>query len=417
MTESAVDNLALGSGYATSRTGGIKWAEQYRAATELMRGLGHDIDLRTPVRMLSAVERSAVAIARAMRPSAVPIAVMVLDEPTATMPAHDVDMLYDLVRRVRGGGASVLYVSHHLDEVFALADRVSVLRDGRLIATMPVADTTPRELADLMAGSHVDVGQRASREPGGPVVELRGVSSRVLRDLDLTVHAGEIVGLAGVDGSGRDEVSAAIFGGAPRTGVVQVGQREIPPDRPDIAVASGIGFVPADRAAHGLIMEMSVRENMTLPRLRDFLGTLVLRSGRERSDVLEWGSRLGLAAPGTEVSVTALSGGNQQKVVLGKWLRMDPKVLLLDEPTQGVDVAAKAEVHRLIDQAADQGAAVLVASSDETELVRLCSRVVVLNRGRACAELTGADITRATITRASLGVTEETEDRAEGVTA
>jgi ribose transport system ATP-binding protein len=417
MTESATDNLALGSSYATGRAGSIKWGEQYRAAAELMRGLGHDIDLRAPVHRLSAVERTAVAIARALRPSSSPIAVLVLDEPTATMPAHDVDMLYDLVRRVRDGGASVLYVSHHLEEIFALADRVTVLRDGRLIATTPVADTTPHDLASQMAGGHVDVGQRATRAPGEPVLELCGVSSRVLRDLDLTVRAGEIVGLAGVDGSGRDEISAAVFGGVPRTGVVRVAQRVIPPDRPDIAVENGIGFVPADRAAHGLIMDMSVRENMTLPRLRDFLSTLILRSGRERSDVQEWGRRLGLASPSTEVSVTALSGGNQQKVVLGKWLRTDPKALLLDEPTQGVDVAAKADVHRLIDQAADEGAAVLVASSDETELVRLCSRVVVLNRGRACAELTGAAITRAAITRASLGITEEAEEAGKGVKA
>jgi ribose transport system ATP-binding protein len=407
MSESAADNLALGVGYATGRAGGIRWRDQYRGARELMHDLGHDIDLRAPVRQLSAVERTAVAIARAMRPSAAPTAVLILDEPTATMPAHDVGVLYDLVRRVRAGGACVLYVSHHLDEVFALADRVTVLRDGHLVDTADVAGTGPRELADLMAGGHVDAGQRAVRELGDPVLELQGVSARVLRDLDLVLHAGEIVGLAGINGSGRDEVAAAVFGGSPRTGTVRVARREVPADRPDLAVAQGVGFVPADRPADGLIMDMSVRENMTLPRLGDYLAALVLRSRRERSDVEDWGRRLGLVTPGTEVSVSALSGGNQQKVVLGKWLRTDPKVLLLDEPTQGVDVAAKAEVHRLIDRAADQGAAVLVASSDETELVRLCSRVVVLSRGRACAELSGANITRAAITRASLGVAEE----------
>jgi ribose transport system ATP-binding protein len=221
------------------------------------------------------------------------------------------------------------------------------------------------------------------------------------------LHAGEIVGLAGINGSGRDEVAAATFGGSPRSGTVRVCGREIPAGHPEVAVAHGVGFVPADRAAHGLVMEMSVRENMTLPRLGDYLSALVLRTKRERSDVEEWGRRLALAAPGTEVAMTALSGGNQQKVVLGKWLRLAPKVLLLDEPTQGVDVAAKAEVHRLIDRAADQGTAVLVASSDEAELVRLCSRVVVLSRGHACAELIGEDITRAAITRASLAVAEE----------
>ncbi|MQY31570.1 sugar ABC transporter ATP-binding protein [Nocardia aurantia] len=407
MTESAADNLALGAGYPTGRTGGIRWREQYRYARQVMRELGHDIDLRSPVRQLSAVERTAVAIARAMRPAAAPIALLVLDEPTATMPAHDVETLYDLVRRVRANGAAVLYVSHHLDEVFALADRVTVLRDGHLITTIGVADTGPRELADLMAGGHVDIGERAIRELGDPALELRDVSGRVLRDLNLVVRQGEIVGLAGIDGSGRDEITMVTFGGSPRTGTVRVGGAEIPADRPDLAAAHGIGFVPADRAAHGLVMDMTVRENMTLTRLGDYLSGLALRHRRERSDVVEWGRRLGLAAPGTEVAMTALSGGNQQKVVLGKWLRTNPKVLLLDEPTQGVDVAAKAEVHRLVDRAADGGTAVLVASSDETELVRLCTRVVVLSRGRVSAELVGDDITRAAITRAGLGVAEE----------
>ncbi|MET0999222.1 MAG: sugar ABC transporter ATP-binding protein [Marmoricola sp.] len=403
LSESTVDNLALGVGYRTSRLG-IKWRAQRQAARDLMRDLGHPIDVDVPVERLSAVERTAVAIARALQGSTDALALLVLDEPTATMPAGDIEMVYKLVRRVRDSGASVLYVSHHLDEVFALADRVTVLRDGRKIDTLNVAATSPRELADLMAGEVVDVGIRAERELGAPTLEIAGVSANVLSELELVVHAGEVVGLAGVDGSGRDEVAAAVFGGRHRTGTVRCSGQDVPVSRPDVAVGRGIGYVPADRSAAGLVMDMSVRENMTLPTLVEFWRRLRLRTREERADVAIWSARLGVKAAGPDAVMTSLSGGNQQKVVLGKWLKTNPTVLLLDEPTQGVDVAAKADVHRLIDEAAAQGTAVLVCSSDEVELVRLCSRVVVLDHGRVSAELTGSAITRAAITRASLGV-------------
>jgi ribose transport system ATP-binding protein len=332
------------------------------------------------------------------------IALLVLDEPTAAMPAGDVEMVYELVRRARVAGAAVLYVSHHLDEVFALADRVTVLRDGRAVATLAVDSSSPGQLADLMSGGHVDVGVRPEPRPADqPLLELRGVSADVLRDFDLTLHAGEIVGVAGVDGSGRDEVAAAIFGGRPRRGDVRCGDIELPACRPDVAIAASIGYVPGDRAAAGLILDMNIRENFTLPSLRDFWRHLVLNNRRERADVSAWNRRLGVRTETAEKPVSVLSGGNQQKVVIGKWLRLEPKVLLLDEPTQGVDVAAKADIHRLLDDYAGRGAAVLVSSSDETELVRLCSRVLVLDHGRVTAEFAGGQVNRAAIARASLG--------------
>jgi ribose transport system ATP-binding protein len=415
MSESVVDNLALGSGYRTGRVGTIQWTDQRKLASGLLHRLGHDVDVRRPVEQLSAVERTAVAIARAMQGSVSSIAVLVMDEPTATMPAHDVDMVHNLVRRVRDSGAAVLYVSHHLDEVFALADRVTVLRDGRAVRTTPVADTTPRGVADLMTGGKLDLREREETQIGAPVLELAQLSAKVLQGLDLVVHAGEVVGIAGIDGSGRDEVAAAIFGGRARVGTVRCAGAAVPSERPDCAVESGIAYVPADRARHGLLLEMSVRENLTLPRLAEFWSRLILRQGRERSDVAEWMSRLGVKAASGEVAVSALSGGNQQKVVLGKWLRLAPKVLLLEEPTQGVDIAAKADVHKLVDDAARNGAAVLVCSSDEAELVRLCSRVLVLSHGRVCAELAGDQITRAAITRASLGVDDAGANETENI--
>jgi ribose transport system ATP-binding protein len=404
MAESTVDNLALGTGYRQGRFRIIKWGAQGKLAREMVGRLGHTFDVFEPVEKLSAVERTTVAIARAMQDSDTPMNLLVLDEPTATMPAKDVEVVKALVHRVRDAGVAVLYVSHHLDEVFAIADRVTVLRDGKLIATTLVSETSPRQIADQMTGGEVDIREREHREIGDPVLHLRNLSARVVTDLDLVVHAGEVVGVAGVDGSGRDELASAIFGGRPRSGEVVCVGRVLEADRPDSAVALGMAYVPADRALHGLILDMSVRENLTLGRLSDFWSKWLLRKGRELADVDHWIGRLGIKTASHEVPVSSLSGGNQQKVVLGRWLRLAPKVLLLDEPTQGVDVAAKAEVHKLIDEAADAGAAVLVCSSDESELVRLCSRVIVLERGRVRADLRESEISRATITRESLGV-------------
>lgn len=404
MSESTVDNLALGSGYRQGRFGAIRWRDQGKVASEMLRRLGHEFDVFEPVDKLSAVERTTVAIARAMQDSDTPMHLLVLDEPTATMPAKDVEIVHRLVHRVRESGAAVLYVSHQLDEVFAVADRVTVLRDGKLIATSRVSGTSPRQIADQMTGGEVDIREREHREIGAPALELRSLSAKVVSGLDLVVHAGEVVGVAGVDGSGRDELAPAIFGGRPRTGEVRCDGRVLQADRPDSAVALGVAYVPADRAQHGLILEMSVRENLTLGRLSDFWSKWLLRKDREVADVAHWIARLGVKTASQEMPVSALSGGNQQKVVLGRWLRLSPRVLLLEEPTQGVDIAAKAEVHKLVDAAADAGAAVLVCSSDESELVRLCSRVIVLERGRVRADLREQEISRATITRESLGV-------------
>ena len=404
MAESTVDNLALGTGYRRGRFGAIRWREQGKLAAEMLQRLGHEFDVFAPVEDLSAVERTTVGIARAMQESDVPMSLLVLDEPTATMPAKDVDVVQRLVHRVRDSGAAVLYVSHHLDEVFAVADRVTVLRDGKLIATTPVSETSPRKIADQMTGGEVDIREREHRTVGQPVLELRNLSAKVVIGLDLVVHAGEVVGIAGIDGSGRDELAPAVFGGRHRTGEVRCDGRVLEADRPDAAVGLGIAYVPADRAHHGLILDMSVRENLTLGRLTDFWSKWLLRKGREVADVAYWMGRLEVKAASSEMPVSALSGGNQQKVVLGRWLRLSPRVLLLDEPTQGVDIAAKAQVHKLVDEAADAGAAVLVCSSDESELVRLCSRVIVLDRGRLRVDLREEEISRATITRESLGV-------------
>ncbi|HEU5152896.1 MAG TPA: sugar ABC transporter ATP-binding protein [Iamia sp.] len=400
----ALDNFSLGRGYATGRLGRIDWRRQRREAEEALGALGYDFDVRLPASRLGAAERTGIAIARCLRDWEESVSLLVLDEPTASLPKPEVERLFEVVRRVRSMGVSVIYVSHHLDEVFAVADRVSVLRDGRRVATEAVTDLDHDELVELMVGA-VDMGTPTPPSDGrGPVrLAVTGLRGRVVEGLDLTVRQGEIVGVAGITGSGREEVASLIFGGTDRHGEVVVDDRTVPPDRPDLSVGAGLGFVPPDRHGEGVVLDLSVLENLTLADLRPYWQKLVFRSSLERTDGQSWLDRLSVTPGRHTRAISTLSGGNQQKVVIGKWLRLAPSVLLLDEPTQGVDVRSKADIHRLVEEAADGGTAVLVCSSDEAELERLCDRVVVLADGRVRTELRPPHLTAAHIAQASLG--------------
>jgi len=399
----AADNLALGVGYLTGPGFRIQWRRQRRLAAEAIAALGHPFDVRRPVETLSAVERTTLAIARALR-DIEKVRVLVLDEPTASMPASDVERLHAMLRRICDTGVAVLYVSHHLDEVLSLADRVTVLRDGRCVGTLPVEQLTAQALVGWMTGGTPDqpTETKSERIYAHTVLAVDSLTSGSLSGLSMDVRGGEVVGLAGIDGSGRDAVCGAVFGARPRAGSVQLEGTELPPGRPDASVRAGIGFVPAFRAVEGLIMSMTVRENFTLTGLRPYVTKRGFSSRVERSDVRSWVKRLSVRARSIEANIDQLSGGNQQKVVIGKWLRCEPKLLLLDEPTQGVDVAAKAELHLLVDAAAAAGAAVVVSSSDEAELERLCDRVIVLRRGLAPTVLHGARLTATAIAHACL---------------
>jgi ribose transport system ATP-binding protein len=399
----AADNLALGVGYLTGPGFRIQWRRQRRLAAEAIAALGHPFDVRRPVETLSAVERTTLAIARAVRDME-KVRVLVLDEPTAAMPASDVERLHAMLRRICDTGVAVLYVSHHLDEVLSLADRVTVLRDGHCVGTLPVEELTAQALVDWMTGGISDQAaeSRSERIYADTVLAVDGLTSGALSGFSMEVRAGEVVGLAGIDGSGRDAVCGAVYGARPRAGSVQLAGTELPACRPDVSVRAGIGFVPAFRAVEGLITSMTVRENFTLTGLRPYVTMRGLSGRGERSDVRTWMQRLSVRAHSIEASIDQLSGGNQQKIVIGKWLRRDPKLLLLDEPTQGVDVAAKAELHLLVDEAAAAGAAVVVSSSDEAELERLCDRVIVLRRGLAPTVLDRSRLTATAIAHACL---------------
>jgi ribose transport system ATP-binding protein len=407
-----VDNLALGAGYATGLGGRINWRRQRAAAREAMRRVGHgDVKVTTLVSHLSAFEKTGLAIVRAIRDlesgdATSNISLLVLDEPTATMPRPEVDKLFALVRRVAAAGNSVLLVSHHLDEVFAIANRVTVLRDGRSAGTHQITELTRADLIEFMTGGIVEDVTRSPQEHAGEVVlSVRGLGGQVLRDFDLDVHHGEVVGIAGLNGSGRDEVCELVFGGRPRSGTVTVNGKELPPSRPDLAISRGLALVPADRHGAGLVLNESVRENLTLVDLKPFWRGWRLSRSRERQAVRQWIEKLSIRTSSMDAVVESLSGGNQQKVVMGKWLRTDAAILLLDEPTQGVDVGAQAELHRLMRAAADSGgSAVVLCSSDERELSHVCDRVLVLCDGAVTAELTGDQVASQRIAQQSLRV-------------
>lgn len=399
-----VDNLALGKGYPSFK-GVISWRSERKRARAALAELGYDFDVTKPVSELAMSERTAVAVARALAPSGTPPKVLILDEPTANLPNAEAERLYALAKRVASTGVAVMFVSHHFDEVFELADTVTVIRDGAHIITREVKGMTEDGLIEQVIGRTLEPFERdlKAAERGAVILEATAVNGGALRDVDLTIHAGEVVGIAGITGSGRDELAPAIFGGVHRDGVVAVDGAVLPSLRPDRSIALGVGLVPAERRSNASFMLDCVRENVTISKPGEHMRLGFLRHRRERSDVNTWLDKLDVRPRNSEYAMSALSGGNQQKVILARWLRMDPKLLILDEPTQGVDVGAKADIHSLVDEAASRGTAVLVVSTDHEELVRLCHRVLVLRRGRVVEELSGAHLDNDLITAATIG--------------
>ena len=400
----AVDNMALGVGYPSFR-GGIRWRQERKRARKALADLGYHFDVRRTVDRLAMSERTALAVARAMGPRQAQPKVLVLDEPTANLPAAEAERLFQLAKRVADSGVAVIFVSHHFDEVFGLAQSVTVLRDGQHVITRPVAGLTEDGLIELVIGRQLEQVHHDAKaaERKAIVLEVGGLGCGVLDHVDLAVHAGEIVGVAGITGSGRDEVARALFGGLERSGEVKINGVVVPPLRPDRAMAMGMGLVPAERHANAAFMASTLRENITVVRPGTHWRGGILRKSAERSDVAKWLERLDVRPRKPEFTMADLSGGNQQKVVLARWMRLEPKVLVLDEPTQGVDVGAKSDIHTLIDEAAAQGTAVLVASTDHEELVRLCHRVLVMRRGRIAEEISGGRMDHDVITAATIG--------------
>jgi L-arabinose transport system ATP-binding protein len=339
---------------------------------------------------LTAAQRQLVEILRALTTDAKVIA---FDEPTSSLSEHEVDALFTLIRRLREVGLAVIYVSHRLQEIFQLSDRIAVLRDGGLVGVRDAEDTDENEIVRMMVGR--DLSAMFAREHSATdevVLEVDGVTTDDVRDINLTVHAGEVVALAGLVGAGRSELAGALVGDLPiRSGEVRVDGNAVRLRQPRDAVRAGMGYAPEERKAQALLLERSVRDNtslVVLDRLRRFR---FVKRAEERKLTREYVDRLNVRTPSIEHEVRKLSGGNQQKVVLARWLARKPKVLILDEPTRGIDVGAKAEIYHLIDDLARSGVAVLVISSELPEVLGLADRVIVMQNGRVTGELDRAD--------------------------
>jgi galactofuranose transport system ATP-binding protein len=395
---SAAENIFLGR-EPRLRWGAVDWKAMRREAESLLSGLGIHLDVRVPTIRLSIAMQQMVMLARAVCLNA---RLVVMDEPTSSLDTTEVHILFDVIRRFQREGVGIIYISHRFDEIFALTDRVTILRDGRLVRTLPTRDTNKLELVALMLArqtSEVETsGQTAFKESAAegsrePLLEVQDLTRRPAPvGVSLAVHRGEIVGLAGLLGSGRTELARAIFGAdRPERGVIKMAGRTVRIRSPRDAMRAGLGYTPEDRKTEGIIPQLSVRDNIVLAALPLFtrLGILSVRRQRAVADQLI--KRLDIRTPGQSTPVRNLSGGNQQKVILARWLCRRPQLLLMDEPTRGIDVGAKAEVQRLIEEVAQEGLGVLMISSELEEVIEGSNRVVVMQDGHKVGELPHAE--------------------------
>jgi len=390
------DNLFLGGPFPVARAGHISRRGQRRAASEVLSRFDVQVSPDELMAGLSASKRTMVAIARALKDQEeLHSGILVLDEPTASLPEHEATALLDTLRLYAKAGQSVIYITHHLDEILSIADTVTVLRDGRHIVTRPEQGLTEAQLIEYIIGrSLAEVYPAAGAAPsGGTALELRGVSAGPLDDVELTVRSGEVVGIAGLLGSGRSSLLHTIFGDRPmRAGTMLLDGEPVHFGRPADAMRAGIGLVPEDRANEALFGDQTVRENLSAASTAEFVRHGRLDTAAEGAEANRLITELGIKAGSPEQPVSVLSGGNQQKVIFARWLRRRPRLLLLDEPTQGVDVGARAEIYQLIRKAVSFGAAVLIVSSDFEELAGVCDRIAIVRRGRLAEEVTGPSI-------------------------
>jgi rhamnose transport system ATP-binding protein len=390
----------------------VQWSARRAEATRLLREVGAQVDIEAPARSLRMAEQQLVEIAGAIGADA---RILLMDEPTAALTDREAERLFALVRDLRGRGVGIIYISHRLEEIDALADRVSVLRDGELVATRPMRECPRAELIRLMVGREIQsvYPVRDPKPPGDVVLEVNGVSCREsgVTDARLQVRAGEILGLAGLVGAGRTELARVLFGLTPadgddangRASAIRMNGLPVRIESPADAVRLGLAYVPEDRRRHGVVGEMSVAANVTLACLRSITRATMLDTAREREIAQRYAQRFAIKAASIDAAVDTLSGGNQQKVALARWLATEPRVLILDEPTQGVDVGAKAEIHALIADLAARGLAIILISSELPELLGMCDRIAVMYAGTIVATLDRDAATQERILTLALG--------------
>lgn len=386
----------------------VQWGRMYREAEAILAKLDVKLDVRQPARGLTLAAQQVVEIAKAI---SLQVRVLIMDEPTASLSAHEVQQLFKLAATLREQGVAIVYISHRMEEVFTIADRVTVFRDGKHISTAPRAEVTPDSAIRDMVGRKVEEffaqsEARRAAQRGETILAARALGKAgVFQDINIELHRGEVLGLAGLVGARRTDVGLALFGIAPAdSGEIVFNGRSEKITSPEKAMRLGLAYVTEDRRQLGLSLPMSVVANITLPKLQSYLTRLgLVRQPAERATAETYRRRLNIRTPTIETPVGKLSGGNQQKVMLGKWLNLQPEVLIFDEPTRGIDVGAKADVHQMINDLAAQGVAIILISSDLPEVLAMSDRILVMREGRQMGIFARAEATQERILSAAMG--------------
>ncbi len=369
------------------RNGHVDWSAMASRARQLLAGLRMDIDLDVPVKMLSIAERQSIEIVKAL---SIDARVLVLDEPTSAISGGEVDRLFEMVRRLQTQGVAVLFISHFIEEILGVSDEVTILRSGKHVVTRPAAELTPSQTVRYMIGT--DPGaffSKGSAAIGKPLLSARGLSGAgFVSDVSFDLRSGEILGFFGLVGAGRSETAEMLFGIArPEHGDIVIDGHGAKIRSPREAMRFGISFLPEDRHQQGLVLQFPIRANATLPILRKLVGRLGLINRRKETEIAaEFSKRMRVVATGVEQLTGTLSGGNQQKVLLAKWLIPSPRILILDQPTRGIDVGAKAEIHRIVSDLAAHGIAIILIGDDADEVMAMADRILVFRSGRIAAE-------------------------------
>ncbi|NPV53514.1 MAG: sugar ABC transporter ATP-binding protein [Firmicutes bacterium] len=390
---SVAENIFFGRFPRRGSLGRIDYGRLRDAAAEALEEINAGINPSSILKDLSIADRQLVAICKAL---SLRSKVLVMDEPTSSLSKHEVETLFEIMRKLKAQGVAIIFISHHLDEIFEIADHVTVLRDGRFVDSLPIAAVDKEALVKMMVGRKVDTLFPKEDVPIGEVVfEVRGLSQgKRLKNISFSLRRGEILGIAGLVGAGRSELAQAIFGSTPvDKGEILIEGRPVHLRSPHDAIARGMAFIPEDRGDQGLHLNMTIRENVTLASLGRFLKGVRVDGNAERQATEALKQQLDIKTPGIEQVVGFLSGGNQQKVAIAKWLGSRPKVLILDEPTRGIDVGAKSEIHRIMGQLAASGVGIIMISSELPEVLGVADRILVMSNGRVAAEFPRGEAT------------------------
>lgn len=405
---SVYENLFLGK--ELHKGAFLDRASMIREAEKVFQRLKVSIDPRKPVRELSIAYQQLVEIGKAIYENA---RILIMDEPTAPLTDQEVGVLFDIIRDLKRQGITVIYISHRLEELFELAERVTVMCDGRVVCTLYTSQTNRKELVSLMVGRELGESypEKSGKQPGEEVLRVSNLNTSKLKDVSFSLKSGEILGFAGLVGAGRTEIARAVFGADPRrSGEIAVHGKTVSIKTPSDAIEHGICLIPEDRKGQGVHLHLSVRDNISLTRVKQLSRCGVIQASRERELVEQYLHVLQIKTPSEKQVVNNLSGGNQQKVVLAKWLAASCDVMIFDEPTRGIDVGAKQEIYQLMENLRREGKAIIMISSELPELIGMSDRILVMYEGRITGQLSGGDVTQSAILELASGGTESRMD-------